>query len=215
MVSARKANKTLGEHAEAHEAVTRLGSNKKRSTTKPEWTIENIHENQVGNGIMEYLKAQKTISMREINAAANRLTKIAGAEIKESKARDLVARLVGYDNYDSINVTVRAAIPVRNYVQRMKANRSVIEEMLEDDEPLVLVETVEYNPILVLALHKEVSKRTFRRLGKEYRAYVNKDDLPHPITLMQAYNYIARTLGYPDYHAMPRQYPIINLKYTD
>lgn len=215
MITARKANKTLGEHADAHEAVTRLGGNKKRPTVKPEWTIDNIHENLVGKGIVEYLKAQKTISMRDINTAANRLTKIAGADIKEGRARDYVARLVGYNDYNSIDITVRAAIPVRNDVQRRKANRTIHETRLEDDEPLVLTETTVISPLLMLALCKDVSKRHFRKLGKEYRTFVNKDERVYPLTLMQSYNHIARVLGYPDYHSMPRQYPILNLKYIN
>jgi len=216
MVTARKANKTLGEHAAAHEAVTRLGGNKKRQTTKPEWTLENIEQNLVGQGIIAYLKASKTISLRDINTAANRLTKIAGADIKEGKARDYVACLVGYRNYDSIDVTVRAAVPVRNYVQRRKADRMVLEAKMEDDEPLVLIESKPtLNPLLMLALSKEISKRQFRKLGKAYRSYVNVSEPLHPLTLMQSYNHIARVMGYPDYHSMPRQYPILNLKYIN
>jgi len=219
MVTARKANKTLGEHAAAHEAVTRLGSNKKPSTTKPEWTLENIEDNLVAQGIIAYLKAHKTISVRDINTAANRLTKIAGADIKEGKARDYVARLVGYNNYDSLNVTVRAAIPVRNDVQRRKANRPIMVEMsIETDTPLKLYGTDRaYNPLIEVVLLDCISKRAFRTLGKRYRAWYNtgQAEIPeHPLTLMQAYNHIAKQMGYPDYHSMPRQYPIINLKYV-
>lgn len=218
MVTARKANKTLGEHAAAHEAVTRLGSNKKPSTTKPEWTLENIEDNLVAQGIIAYLKAHTTISVRDINTAANRLTKIAGADIKEGKARDYVARLVGYNNYDSLNVTVRAAIPVRNDVQRRKANRPMVVEFhIETDTPLKIYgEDRKLNPLIALALQDRISKRGFRMLGKNYRAWFNgeQDEIPdHPLTLMQAYNHIAKQMGYPDYHSMPRQYPIINLKY--
>lgn len=218
MITARKANKTLGEHAAAHEAVTRLGSNKKRPTTKPEWTLENIEDNLVGKGIIAYLKAHTTISVRDINTAANRLTKIAGADIKEGKARDYVARLVGYNNYDSLDITVRASIPVRNNVQRMKANRQPYQRMVLDDHDLPDIPTKQLNPLIMLALQGEISKRGFRMLGKNYRAWYNsqQDELPeHPLTLMQAYNHIAKQMGYPDYHSMPRQYPIINLKYVE
>lgn len=211
MITARKANKTLGEHADAHEAVTRLGSKKTRSTTKPEWTINNIHDNLVAQGIIAYLKAHKTISMRDINAAANRLTKIAGAEIKEGRARDYVARLVGYNDYNSIDITVRAEVPVRNYVQRQKANRTVI----IDDHELPDIPTKQLNPLIMLALQNDISKRGFRLLGKNYRTWYNQDNPEHPLTLMQSYNHLAKQLGYPDYHSMPRQYPIINLKYID
>ncbi|AHI60223.1 hypothetical protein Ea357_072 [Erwinia phage Ea35-70] len=214
MVTARKANKTLGEHAVAHEAVTRLGSNKKVKPVKPLWTLENIEDNLVGQGILAYLKRHTSLSIRDINTAANRLTKIADSDIKEGKARDYVARVIGYNNYDALNVTVRAAVPVRNHVQRRKANQPVTELLIEDEE-LPPVTHTEINPLVMLALQREISKRGFRLLGKNYRAFVNKDNPEHTFTLMQAYNYLAKQLGYPDYHSMPRQYPIINLRYVD
>lgn len=216
MVTARKANKTLGEHAEAHEAVTRLGSNNKPKVIQPKWTLDNIHENLVGQGIIEYLKRHQTLSVREINIAANRLTKIADSNIKEGKARDFVARHIGYRSYDLIDVTVREAVQVRDQVKRRKAERVVIEEVMDDEADCQTVEPVEtINPLLMLALQTDISKRAFRQLGKNYRAFVNRCDPEHPLTLMQAYNCIARVMGYESYHAMPRQYPILNLKHTD
>ncbi|QZA70856.1 hypothetical protein AH06_77 [Erwinia phage AH06] len=222
MLTAKKANKSLGEHAASFEAINRSGK-KTKAPKKAKWTIGNVGENLVVQGIVSFLKNSKTLKMREVNEAAIRITKIMDAQITINEAKNFVASVIGYRNYDAINVEIRTAIPVRNKVQQRKAAKMPEERL--DDGPLTLIEKrdpgtdgevkADVLPTLYLLLTPSISKGQFRRTGKAYRDYINQREPEHYVTLMQAYNHVAKCLGYPSYHEMPRVYPLINLNAAD